>query len=64
MGSAFGMLTVSIGALGYIMASKTRVKAFSNLIIFIALIISYACTAFISIYNVKNEVIYAKDKED
>lgn len=54
IGSSFGMLILTIGALIYITKSKERVQSTTNVLIFISLIIAFTCSAALSIYDLKN----------
>jgi len=41
IGSSFGMLTLTIGSLIYIIKSEHRVQSWTNILIFITLIIAF-----------------------
>ena len=53
IGSAFGMLTLTIGTLSYIILSKTRVQSYTNVFILLSLIISFASAATLSIFDLE-----------
>ena len=52
MGSALVMVILATSALIFICRSKTRGKSAKNTVIFISLILSFSCEAFLSFYAV------------
>ena len=57
IGSSFGMLILTCGALIYITKSKQRVQSWTNVLIFVTLIIAFSCQSALSIYDLKNRKI-------
>ncbi len=57
IGSSFGMLILTIGALIYVTKSKQRVQSWTNVLIFVCLIIAFTCQSALSIYDLKNRKI-------
>ena len=53
IGSSFGMLLLTSGALIYTMKSKTRVQSWTNVTIFVCLIIAFAFQSTLSIYDLR-----------
>ena len=56
IGSSFGMLIITTGALIYICQSKDRARSLSNISIFITLIIAFAFSATLSIYDLSENI--------
>ena len=54
IGSAFGMLLLTSGALIYIYCSKDRAKSWPTISIFVCLIIAFTFSAALSIYDLSN----------
>lgn len=53
IGSSFGILLLSIGALIYIIRSKDRVQSAVNIVIFVTLIIAFIFQATLSVYDLQ-----------
>lgn len=56
IGSSFGMLFLTSGALIYICRSKDRAFSWTNVSIFLTLIISFSFSATLSIYDLRNGI--------
>ena len=54
IGASFGMLILTVGALIYVSMKKERVQSWTNIMVFITLIISFICQAALSILDLKN----------
>ena len=54
VGSSFGMLILTTGALIYICRSKDRAKSRTNVMIFVTLIISFIFSATLAIYDLSS----------
>ena len=53
IGSSFGMLFLTTGALIYICKSKNRAQSTTNVMIFVTLIISFTFSATLAIYDLQ-----------
>lgn len=51
IGSAFGMLVITTGALIYICQAKDRARSATNIFIFVTLIIAFSFSASLAIYD-------------
>ena len=54
IGSSFGMLILTIGALIYAAQAKDRVLSWTFVLIFLTLIIAFSCQAALSIFDLYN----------